>query len=510
MTERIAGTLEPGQSLRVDAGPLDLFVPGTGRLTASFGGGPDLDAPGRLAALDGYAYGCLEQASSRGMALLEAGDFAARTGVLLVGDAGRGVQAAVDRALGMQHRDGSFGMWSAFDAGTPWASAYATDFLTRAREAGYEVADAPWRTALAFLQDYVSRYDVRDRCEPTAAYALDVLARAGAADVADIRSYADACLRSFGTPIAAAQIGAALALHGDVVRADRAFALAVADRPQVEPEGLVDYGSALRDRAAVATLMAETGRPQAAVLEEAEKAAAILASTDWTSTQEDAWLVMAAGAIAEEEGEEVAVLVDGVAPAAHARGPVVVEPDEAALRRGVEVTNTGTGAVFSSLALRGVPVDAQPAAANDLRLTRTFLDRYGRPIDPVANGLTQNDLVIVLLEGSAVTAFRRDALVVDLLPAGLEIENPRIGGRGMEELEVGLGLTPVVHAESRDDRYVAAVELSEYSTGFKVAYLARAVSPGSFVLPAAYVEDMYRPQYFARTAQERLTVAPAR
>ena len=39
-----------------------------------------------------------------------------------------------------------------------------------------------------------------------------------------------------------------------------------------------------------------------------------------------------------------------------------------------------------------------------------------------------------------------------------------------------------------------------------VAYMVRAVTPGSFVHPAATVEDMYRPERYARTAAGRLTV----
>ena len=40
-----------------------------------------------------------------------------------------------------------------------------------------------------------------------------------------------------------------------------------------------------------------------------------------------------------------------------------------------------------------------------------------------------------------------------------------------------------------------------------LAYVVRAVTPGSFVHPAATVEDMYRPDRFARTAAGRLDVA---
>jgi uncharacterized protein YfaS (alpha-2-macroglobulin family) len=39
----------------------------------------------------------------------------------------------------------------------------------------------------------------------------------------------------------------------------------------------------------------------------------------------------------------------------------------------------------------------------------------------------------------------------------------------------------------------------EQSAYFRVAYTVRAVSPGSYVHPAATVEDMYRPERFGRT-----------
>jgi uncharacterized protein YfaS (alpha-2-macroglobulin family) len=40
-----------------------------------------------------------------------------------------------------------------------------------------------------------------------------------------------------------------------------------------------------------------------------------------------------------------------------------------------------------------------------------------------------------------------------------------------------------------------------------VAYIVRAATPGSFVHPAATVEDMYRPARFARTSAGRLEIA---
>ena len=93
------------------------------------------------------------------------------------------------------------------------------------------------------------------------AYALYVLARTGRAAIGDLRYYADSKLDAFRTPLAKAQIGAAMALYGDRQRAARAFAAAMADLDRAEAIAVWrrDYGTSLRDEAAVLTLAAETG-----------------------------------------------------------------------------------------------------------------------------------------------------------------------------------------------------------------------------------------------------------
>jgi uncharacterized protein YfaS (alpha-2-macroglobulin family) len=45
---------------------------------------------------------------------------------------------------------------------------------------------------------------------------------------------------------------------------------------------------------------------------------------------------------------------------------------------------------------------------------------------------------------------------------------------------------------------------------FTVAYVVRAVSPGTYVQPQAFVEDMYRPDRFGRTGTGTIEVSAAR
>jgi len=76
------------------------------------------------------------------------------------------------------------------------------------------------------------------------------------------------------------------------------------------------------------------------------------------------------------------------------------------------------------------------------------------------------------------------------------------------------------HTEFRDDRVVAAFNFFSDGNGgdgatgeavsASVAYIVRAVTPGTFVHPAATVEDMYRPERFARTASGMLDIQAAK
>jgi len=93
-------------------------------------------------------------------------------------------------------------------------------------------------------------------------------------------------------------------------------------------------------------------------------------------------------------------------------------------------------------------------------------------------------------------------IVDDPLPAGFEIDNPSLlASADVPAIEAIDSLDETAHSEFRSDRFVAAVDRTAGdSTQFQLAYVVRAVSPGSFAHPAAQVEDMYRPDYRARTA----------
>jgi uncharacterized protein YfaS (alpha-2-macroglobulin family) len=126
----------------------------------------------------------------------------------------------------------------------------------------------------------------------------------------------------------------------------------------------------------------------------------------------------------------------------------------------------------------------------------------GRPLDLTA--LQSGELVLVHL-GVAAKQRVPDALVVDLLPAGLELENQNLGqssasledaGSSVKEWLQSMQNAAIKHQEFRGDRYVAAIDVNGYDTTH-LLYLARAVTPGSYRVPPPQVESMYRPNWQA-------------
>jgi uncharacterized protein YfaS (alpha-2-macroglobulin family) len=237
------------------------LIPGTARVTVSVGRQAALDVPGLLLQLDRYPYGCAEQTVSRALPLLYLNEVADAQGLAGEQGAKDRVQRAIDRLASLQDSSGSFGLWSpgGYDL---WLTSYVTDFLLRSQERGYKLRSAVLENALDRLKNSVNYATEFEKGGEELAYALYVLARAGRAVVGDLRYYTDEKLGNFTTPLAQAQLGAALAMYGDRERAERAFSAALTRlKPEPTPASLAlrtDYGTALRDTAATLTLVSET------------------------------------------------------------------------------------------------------------------------------------------------------------------------------------------------------------------------------------------------------------
>lgn len=510
LLRRTVRNLAPGAGLTVSADLLADLLPGTGSVSLSASALPGLDVPALLQALDRYPYGCSEQIVSRAMPLLYVNRLAGLDKLALDGNVDDRVRESIERLLARQDASGEFGLWSAQSSGDVWLDAYVTDFLTRARERSFAVPQLAFTQALDRLRNTVANAtEVRDGGADLA-YAAYVLARNGRPVIGDLRYLADTKLDAFGSGLARAQLAAALALLGDRGRAAKVLdsALTLLRSQRDSGQYRADYGSRLRDGAGVIALAAESGLTQAALAPVAavigEERQDLLRST---STQENAWLVLAAESLSKE-AESLSFSLDGAAQT----GPLArIYRGPALEGRSVSLVNTGRAPVQVMLGVNGNPLVPEPAAAQGYTVERTFHRLDGSVVDP-AHGLRQNDRLVVVLKVTEDKARDARLLLVDPLPAGLEIDNPKLlDSDALQGLAFAKSDVEPVHTEFRDDRFVAAFDRNpSQSAFFTVAYTVRAVSPGTYVHPGASVEDMYRPARFGRTATGSVEIGAAR
>src|SRR5262249_10979508 len=152
----------------------------------------------------------------------------------------------------------------------------------------------------------------------------------------------------------------------------------------------------------------------------------------------------------------------------------------------------------------------EPAAERGFKIARTYYTLDGKPADPTR--AKQNDRFAVVLKIPEPQPQFARIIVADYLPAGFEIDNPRLVSSGdTGTLAWITDAQEPVNAEFRDDRFSAAFERKSGDPSvFTVAYVVRVVSPGRYVHPQAYVEDMYRPDRFGRTATGTIEVTAAK
>jgi len=509
----------PGEAYTPPTALLGGLAAGDVSLQVSYSPFQGFDPGPLVVALSRYPYGCTEQLVSTAYPLLYAAEMSDDPKIR------RGLADAVGKLLDRQTLDGAFGLWRVGDGeADPWLGAYVTDFLVEARARGAPIPQQAIDEALgamrlvsrpdgfasvAYRLDYpdwwaggkdASKAATARMRSRASAYALYVLAKAGRGDLARLRWWHDIQMKSEGSPLAMAQIGAGLAMMGDHARARSAFGRAIAALGWKDEQDW--YQSPLRDLAATIALAYEAGEPDIGRRLQTRLAGAVR-DPDSLNTQEQArllqaahFMLRAAGAIRIDASGAVGLSAVGGAP----RWAVGRLAD-------ARFVNRGAGPLWRTVTVRGTPLISPPTSANGLSVTKTFFSFTGGPVDMAR--LKQGDRVIVLVSGRSMRGGTTALAVDDALPAGFEIETTL----GPADAQTGpfrfLGkLTDASAQESRDDRYVAAFSLPG-NQPYAFAYVARAVTPGAFFLPGAEAIDMYHSAVAGRSAAGRLVVAPA-
>ena len=501
-----------------------------------------------------YPFDCAEQISSRMLAITGLRDvlYAFKAEDMPAPDSLAAFVAADVKGLAeRQHGDGGWGFWRSGES-WPYVSIHATHALVRAREKGYPVPDNTLDRAMGYLRQVprnAPAWYPDDVKRALHAYALYVRDRAGDRVQGDVRALVarhgrELKLEEMGWLLSAAAGDAGLRAESDSLRrwitnrATETASTATFATAYTEGEYLLLHSNRRTDGIVLEALLA------------ADSANELVAKTvrgllghrvkgRWDNTQENAWVLLALDryfrAYEGQTPEFVArVWLGDRFAAGHEysgrtadRKQVTVPMRVLTEDRPASVTigKEGPGRLYWRAGLRYAPrdLDLTPLQAG------FAVDRTYQAVDDSADVVKGEDGRWRVKAGARVRVTvtmtapsrRLHVAMVDPLPAGFEAVNPDLLGqqdsppeatrptaRGRRGgMEYGYWWRPwwYEHQNLRDDRAEAFTSLLPAGV-YTYSYVARATTPGIFIVPPPRAEEMYSPETFGRGQTDRVIV----
>ncbi|WP_035564905.1 alpha-2-macroglobulin family protein [Hymenobacter sp. IS2118] len=504
-----SGTLAGGATL-----PLNLqtdFLPAslTSRLVISRS--PLAEFSKDLRYLLQYPYGCLEQTVSAAFPQLYYADLAAAVQQKTGGAAKNqrynpnyNVQEAIRKIESQQLYNGSLSYWPGGDYDNWWATAYAAHFLQEAQRAGFAVNKSILDKTLRYLQFRLKKRETEDYryfdanniarektiASKEIAYSLYVLALAGRQDAVALNYY------KANRQLLAQDSKYLLACTQALLGNQRQFQALLPARfgGETAAKRALDgsFYSPIRDQGLVLNALFDTDPNNPQVMQLARQLSRLMRQAGWMSTQERAFALLGLGKIARRDARSTATATvsAGGKVLGSFTGKDLTIPNVA--NRPLSLRTAGSGNLYYFWETEGISASGQVKEEDSyLRVRRQFLNRAGQPLGTPT--FRQNDLVVVkiTIEAGDAAGTVKNVAITDLLPAGLEIENARLGA--VRELDWANDAATPDYLDVRDDRINFFTTATTTPKSFY--YLARAVSKGTFRLGPVNADAMYNAEY---------------
>jgi uncharacterized protein YfaS (alpha-2-macroglobulin family) len=480
---------------------------------------PPIDISGHLQGLLQYPYGCLEQTSSRAWPLMNYQSFSQPMTLdakakKILSEKKIHIESAIQRINGMQKSNGSFGLWGNQSDEEHWLTVYALDFLLQAKQSGYSVPQSVLDKGLKRVKSYVhsvqTSYAERSHYSQNAkhyalafrAYAAYLLSSRSQLTLSEVRSIDNKLSSHSESGLPFAHLASAYENLGDTQSALKFWSKAI-NYKKYSTRYMGDYGSQLRDTAWVMTLASKSQLDFSAhnlsyqnlIFSVNDQ----LMEKQWFSTQERFAIYQLALSLDKNAKADWTAVIRTGDDSETVMGKKSYSKwlNAKMFKQQSSVSLTEGESLFVDVQIVGYPLQTPAEVSEGISTQKKYYDLQGRPLR--LNQVKSGDYVLTRID---IASSKRipDALLVDLLPAGFELENPGLEfSQDFSEVKVdGTYVyewhyqSDIKHREFRDDRFVAAVSLQRRQSSV-IFYLMRAVTPGVYQIPSTQVEDMYRP-----------------
>ena len=505
------GTINAGQVKEIDLS--HSYIPESVAGELIIGSSPLTEMSEDIKYLLRYPHGCVEQTTSKAFPQIYYYDLAKAVGHGHIindkqnkGNPNYNVKEAIKKLERMLNSDGAMSYWPGGRRASWWGSVFATHFLIEAHKAGFEVKENTLRRLTAYLQQRLRKketykyhyYDAnntaaeREIAHKEIPYTLFLLALTGKPDISTMNYYKtnNEQLSLDGKYL----LAVAYALAGDRTSFNDLLPGAYeGETPEKELDG--SFSSSIRDRALILNALAEVAPDHEQITVLTKQLQRELIRQTHRNTQERVFSILALGKVAHKVRAKdlVAKVKVNDETIAQFEGKEA-RIDYAGLKDGtIEIEAEGEGNLYYFWQIEGLSKDGViKEKDNQLLVRRSFYDRSGKKI--YGNEFEQNDLIVVELalqtNGSSNIP---NVVITDMLPAGFEIENPRISDKNSIDWLNGNAIPE--HQDFRDDRIHLFTNATNHLK--KYYYVVRAVSPGYFHLGPASADAMYEEDYYS-------------
>lgn len=427
---------------------------------------PPINIKQHLRSLLRYPYGCLEQTISstypwlsitqKNLNTLGLDKIKIHNKTININEKPAQIEKGINILSGMQRNNGSFGLWSNKDSEEHWLTAYAADFLLDTREQGFNVPDELLNKTLTRLSQYLNNrgnmYGERYSQAPGhysfsyKAYAAYILSRVNRAPLGSLRTLFDHHRKELKSALPLTHLGIALYTQGDKKRGIQAITESLS-KPRDNLLYLSDYGSRLRDLSIMTYLLNKHPVPVAKSKTLVFQLADELNNRDYLSTQErNALFRTGIQLITQNDSEwQGKLILDNTALKlqqkasynAHFSGTDI--PETIQFNSATESNQP----VYFQFGINAYPKTAPEMHMDSIKIERNYYDLEGHSVKP--EQYKTGDVFLVHLNIHADKRIK-DALVVDLIPAGFELENQnlsnnipidsfKIGDKSIEDMQ---------------------------------------------------------------------------
>lgn len=486
-----------------------------------------------------YPYGCVEQTSSSTRPMLFLSELLRASTpeeAYSKDEIDKRVRAGIDRLLSMQTNQGGFGYWPGTQHPDVWGTTIATHTLIDAKKAGYSVPQGRLDDALDWLENQVDN----QRYRWGNGYTQYVLAMTGRANKAKIRR----AIGRYDEHPSGWQseqlylLRAALYLAGDR-RYEDALKSPRLDVDSGERYAWHSYYSDFRRKGLQLNVFVDLfGRDSSGekLLQTVARGLNSHSTQGYYNTQEVTWAVTGLGkwsklgnsgikkAVLKAGGKTVPVASNGkrgvswsLARAADFDDlKLTVKASKKAAKQKLDVlgedspySKSGLYLVINSEGVRQKPT--VPYGGEGLDIEREYLASDGTSLDENPHRL--GDVAYVRLTVRNTSGdYQPNIALVDRVPAGWEIQNPRLGSQGQgrqnarrDDLKrlYSSGKWKPEYVDIRDSKIAVFGGLGRHQER-QYVYPVRATLAGEFTAPSVHAESMYNPNIWAR--KKRTTI----